>query len=97
MKYRTKIVEIDAYQWLGDTDLVLKWFESLSHRNEAYNIEVDRDVEHPSVWLQDVHVGTYRVEPKDWLICDGDGHVSVLRPYAFEKKYIQTSVLFRDY
>lgn len=84
MKYKTKLVEIEAYEWLGG-DEVLKWAENVSDGNGTslhyYKHGVSEILE---VWTKE---GVMQATKGDFLICGLVGEFYFCKPDIFHMKY----------
>lgn len=88
MKYRSKVVEIEAIQWNGagfDLGSLPQWL---------YEAAVKKERTAPGAVLRDgpvLHIntpeGTMTAQPDDWIICGTEGELYPCKPSVFARKY----------
>lgn len=84
MRYKTKPVEIEAYEWTGDIDVVT-WADSVSD-GAGTGLRLVDSVLGVKLFV-DTLEGTMRAEVGDFIICGLNGEFYPCKPDIFHKKY----------
>lgn len=85
MRFRSRVVEIDAAQWSpAAVDDMPDWFYAAAARTPGSPGAVRRDGEHLRIYTLE---GTMTANPGDWIIRGTEGELYPCRPSVFARKY----------
>lgn len=82
MKFRSKVVEIDAWQWNADIFGMPDWIP-------AYHCEGERCVIEAATGCMTIPTleGVMTASPGDWIIRGTEGELYPCKPSVFQRKY----------
>ena len=85
MRYKTKLVEIEAFQWQGG-DEVIRWANNVSNGNGTY-IRYWKSSYGKEVLEVHTLEGVMTASLGDFVICGLEGEFYFCKPDIFHKKY----------